>query len=56
MALFGFGKKKDEEKNIPACACQSDCATFEATEEDANKVKIEDGARKDITSMFWKKF
>lgn len=25
MALFGFGKKKDEEKNIPACACQSDC-------------------------------
>ena len=24
MALFGFGKKKDEEKNIPACACQSD--------------------------------
>ena len=43
MALFGFGKKKDEEKNIPACACQSDCATFEATEEDANKVKIEDG-------------
>lgn len=44
MALFGFGKKKDEEKNIPACACQSDCATFEATEEDANKVKIEDGA------------
>lgn len=44
MALFGFGKKKDEEKNVPACACQSGCATFEATEEDANKVKIEDGA------------
>lgn len=44
MAIFGFGKKKAEEKVIPTCACQSGCATFEATEVDANKLKNEDGA------------
>lgn len=43
MALFGFGKKKDEEKNIPACACQSDCATFEANRRGRKQGKIEDG-------------
>lgn len=31
MALFGFGKKK-EEKAAPACACNSGCPTSEATE------------------------
>lgn len=31
MALFGFGKKK-EESTVPACACNSGCATSEATE------------------------
>lgn len=41
MAMFGFGKK--EEKKVPACACQSGCETFEATEADAASVKKEDG-------------
>ena len=31
MALFGFGKKKEEVKT-PACCCNSDCPTSEATE------------------------
>lgn len=31
MALFGFGKKKDEKK-IPSCACNGNCSTSEATE------------------------
>lgn len=31
MALFNFGKKKEEEKP-PACACNSDCATNEVIE------------------------
>ena len=31
MALFNFGKKKEEE-NIPACACNGDCATTEVDE------------------------
>ena len=31
MALFGFGKKKEEDKT-PACCCKSDCPTNEATE------------------------
>lgn len=30
MALLG--KKKEEEKKAPACACSSDCPTFETTE------------------------
>lgn len=30
MALFG--KKKEEEKKVPACACNSDCSTSETTE------------------------
>lgn len=30
MALFG--KKKEEEKKAPACACNSDCPTSETTE------------------------
>ena len=29
MALFNFGKKKEEEKKVPACACNSDCASSE---------------------------
>lgn len=32
MALFNFGKKKEEEKKVPACACNGSCATSEATE------------------------
>ncbi|MEG0271466.1 MAG: thioredoxin family protein [Clostridia bacterium] len=32
MALFGLGKKKEEEKKAPACACNSCCPTSEATE------------------------
>lgn len=31
MALFNFGKKKEETK-APACACNCGCATSEATE------------------------
>ncbi len=31
MALFNFGKKKEETK-APACACSCGCATSEATE------------------------
>ena len=31
MALFNFGKKKEETK-APACACSCGCATGEATE------------------------
>lgn len=30
MALFGFGKKKEEK--VPACACNSGCPTSEAEE------------------------
>ena len=26
MALFNFGKKKDEEKKAPACACSCGCS------------------------------
>ena len=32
MALFNFGKKKEEEKKTPACACSSGCPTSEAEE------------------------
>lgn len=38
MAMFGFGKK------APACACQSRCETFEATEADAAGIKKNSGA------------
>ena len=31
MALFGFGKKK-EEQQLPACACQCGCPVSETTE------------------------
>lgn len=30
MALFNFGKKRDEEKKAPACACSCDCSASEA--------------------------
>ena len=30
MALFNFGKKKDEEKKTPACACNCGCSANEA--------------------------
>ena len=30
MALFNFGKKKDEEAKTPACACSCGCSTSEA--------------------------
>ena len=30
MALFNFGKKKDEEKKAPACACSCGCSANEA--------------------------
>ena len=29
MALFNFGKKKDEEKKAPACACSCGCSANE---------------------------
>lgn len=32
MVLFGFGKKKEEEKVVPGCSCNGGCATGEATE------------------------
>ena len=32
MALFNFGKKKEEEKKTPACACSSGCPTSESEE------------------------
>ncbi|MEG0743048.1 MAG: thioredoxin family protein [Clostridia bacterium] len=32
MALFGLGKKKEEEKKAPTCACNGGCQTSEATE------------------------
>ena len=32
MALFNFGKKKDEEKKAPACACNCGCPTNEVEE------------------------
>lgn len=32
MALFGFGKKKEEVKQTPTCACQCGCPTSETTE------------------------
>lgn len=32
MALFGFGKKKEENVKPPACACHGDCPTSETTE------------------------
>lgn len=32
MSLFGFGKKKDEQKKTPACACNCGCKTSEASE------------------------
>lgn len=32
MALFNFGKKKEEEKKTSACACSSGCPTSEAEE------------------------
>lgn len=32
MALFGFGKKKEEVKAEPACACNGDAAEFVASE------------------------
>lgn len=44
MALFGFGKKKDEVKNAPACACQSGCETYEATEDEVADLKKDSGA------------
>lgn len=30
--MFNFGKKKEEEKKTPACACNSGCPTSEATQ------------------------
>ena len=44
MALFNFGKKKDEEKNIPVCACSCSCPTSE-TEEVTNDccLEVKDG-------------
>ncbi len=30
MALFGFGKKKEKEKKIPACACNYGCSENKA--------------------------
>ena len=29
MALFNFGKKKEEEKKVPTCACNCGCETSE---------------------------
>ncbi len=32
MALFNFGKKKDEEKKVPDCACNCGCSVSEVEE------------------------
>lgn len=32
MAFLGFGKKKDEEKKAPSCACSGGCSSTETTE------------------------
>ena len=32
MALFNFGKKKEEEKKAPTCACSCGCPTSETEE------------------------
>ena len=32
MALFNFGKKKEEEKKAPACACNWGCSSSEVSE------------------------
>ena len=32
MALFGLGKKKEEETKAPACCCNGDCPTSETTD------------------------
>ena len=42
MALFKFGKKK-EEKKVPACACNSGCQTAEITEITNNCCSEKDG-------------
>lgn len=34
MALFNFGKKKDEEKKEPACTCGCSCGANEPTAEE----------------------
>lgn len=31
MSLFGLGKKKEEVKIEPACACNGEVATYEAS-------------------------
>ncbi len=30
MGLFGFGKKKEEEKQVPTCACSGGCEVMDA--------------------------
>ena len=32
MALFNFGKKKEEEKKVPTCACSCGCSESESEE------------------------
>ena len=32
MALFNFGKKKEEEKKVPTCACSCGCSESESKE------------------------
>lgn len=44
MALFGFGKKKEEVITAPACACQSGCETYEASEAEVAGLKKDSGA------------
>lgn len=46
MALFNFGKKKEEEKKAPTCACSCGCPTSE-TEEITNDCcpEAKDGIR-----------
>lgn len=36
MALFGFGKKKEETVKAPACACHNHCPTSETAENSGN--------------------
>ena len=36
MALFNFGKKKEEEKKVPTCACSCGCSESESEEITSN--------------------
>ena len=41
MSLFGLGKKKEEVKIEPACACNGEVATYEASSCCCGNQKVE---------------